>query len=78
ASFSPPDSMEYTYKNGLSYIIFGESFLYGEDYEKKRLVSNVNIIILLTMCSITIFGAYIYIIIISYPKIFTKTIREGL
>jgi hypothetical protein len=63
AAFSPPDSMEYTYKDGLSYIIFGESFLYGENYEKKCLVSKINIIILLLMCSITIFGAYIYIII---------------
>ena len=63
AVFCPPDSMEYTYKNGLSYVIFGDSHLYGEDFEEKRLVSRVNIIILLIMCSITIFCAWMYIII---------------
>ncbi|MEQ8192685.1 MAG: hypothetical protein ABRQ39_32265, partial [Candidatus Eremiobacterota bacterium] len=45
ASFSPPDSMEYTYKNGLSYIIFGESYLSEEEdlsssNDKKNLLNS--------------------------------------
>jgi hypothetical protein len=31
AAFCPPDSMEYTYKNGLKYVIFGESYLSEEE-----------------------------------------------
>jgi len=71
------DSMDFTLKNHLTYIIYGESYSYYYS-DPRTFVPIANIIILLTMCSITIFGAYIYIIIISYPKIFTKTIREDL
>lgn len=58
--YSAPGSMEFTLTNHFRYTIYRERFFYSDT---RTFVPFANIIILITMSSITIFCAWMYIIV---------------